>query len=169
MFYPHRAIILIRRAEPATQDHRQLGERARRRNALVAERLVLKDLLRPRPVNVQAERKLARKYEVLARREDVQEFMQVWNHWRQFYFGLDPVQPKTGGQLTQIERFLTSEPDVNRRRMIVATTHKAFVWRNVNPGFGDLLVNGEDNLKRYRGEVVADVDRVAYARGALVR
>lgn len=170
MFYPHRATILTRRAEPTDLDVAQATAHVRRRHAALAERLVLRDLLQPRKVKAKTLRRISRQLQEVARRQDVQDFMAIWNHWRAFYFNLPPIQPKTGGQLTQIEALLAqADGDERHLRMLVAATHRAFVWRKVNPGFGDALLRGEEFVQRHAHEVVADVDQRAYRAAALTR
>jgi hypothetical protein len=167
-FSPHLAQIQIERREPDQFNIDETTREIRKRNAQLAERIVVEGWLkRPKP-KAKANKKLKRVIEFEERLKLTGDFMEIWNHWRHFYFELPAMKIKTPGQITGIENIakLVEDEGLNLN-MLIATTHKAFVWRKVNPNFNQVVFNGLEFYDRFYDEVQKDVDRQEYIEDSL--
>lgn len=168
MFYPHRANILANREEPSNLDLKSATDFVMARNSAVAARVIAKAILQPKKITKRVEKKISNAWQLQQGKQDVTPFMIIWNRWRKFYFELPPIAVKTVAQLTQIENILTMAREENLDlSLLIACTHKAFVWRKVNPNFSEVIYAGKDHLGRFREEVLIDIDKAAYQVGAI--
>lgn len=101
------------------------------------------------------------------RLKHVQDFMKVWNEYREMYLRLDPIQPKTKGHITAIENSIeyAQEKGLNLN-ILIACIHKMYEKRNVRPTYSDLYTYGEEAYDRYYDAVMRDIDREDYEYAA---
>lgn len=163
MFASHTAQITVVRKEPSQEfDPDTASVVLARRFTELAERIVVGSLLKePKEDNrkKRAQKKLADLYEKDERMRGVRDFMNDWNHWRDFYFNLAPMMPKTRGQLTIIENCIEYAKERNMSiNMLIACVHKAYEKRKLKPNYNEILINGEDHYERYWDDVMADID-----------
>jgi len=167
MFYPHLAEIDIERDEPAIDPKRE-ARIVSHRNAILAEQIVTKDLIRKRKKTSKVSEKVRALLEFDERFKSARHFMELWNFWREFYFDVGPIHPKNKSQLTCIEKIIEMAGDKKMNlSVLIGATHKAYVWRKVRPGFSETLSKGADHYENYSDQVSADLDRREYEEGAL--
>lgn len=169
MHFSHLADATLKRQEPHNFDLDKARRKTQLRNERIAEHVVRKMALDGgfKISEKQVQKEIKKKTEIEIRSTAVIQFMDMWNHWRQFYFDLPPIRPKTKAQLTSIENAIqiVDENEINLT-IFIACTHKAFVWRKVNPGFHDLIGRGLDYFEQHMDSVLTDIDHAAYMEDA---
>jgi len=167
MFFPHLAEIKLVRDEPTIILSKRI-ELAKRRNAVLAERIVVGDYLKSPKKNKDSTERIRKLIEFDQRFDSTRSFMGIWNNWRYFYFERSPIMPKNKGQLTCIENILdlVKENDMDLN-IFVGTVHCAHLKRRFMPGFSTALAYGTDCYEKMYGKVMSDLDRVEYESGAL--
>jgi hypothetical protein len=167
MFNPHLADISVARQEPGSDfDAKKAHREVLRQFALIAERAVTKDLLQAPKTKEQKKRAAKRiddQIENEARRGAVAGFLDEWNRWRKFYFDLDPMEPKSKGQLTRIESAIQfCNEHKYHLPMLIACVMKSYEGGPFRPNFDAIVKRGEELYERNYDAVMADVDRAEY-------
>jgi len=166
-FFPHLAEIGIERDEPDVDADAE-AKIIRRKNSLLAEQIVARDMIKNRKKNPKASERIRARLEFDERLQSAKKFVDLWNYWRMFYLDAGPIYPKSKGQLTCIENIIEmAEKNGLSLSMLIATTHKAFCWRRFNPGFTDVLSRGLEYYDTLIDDVAADIDRSDYELRAL--
>lgn len=168
MFFPHFATINLERKEPKRLKSDRVAKiesAIRKRNEEVAIRIVNQASMngdnKQSPVKLAKKIKTKRKF--LQGQEELQDFMEIWNRWRYFYFALSPIVPRTSSQITQIKNAIAFADVQNiKMNMMVACLHKEFVWRKFNPNFYHLERDGLDFYQKHYDEVLQDVEQDSY-------
>lgn len=143
-----------------------------RRFARIAAQIVQKELLKAvKPkAKASAEVKIREMIESEERLRSVKSFLEIWNKWRYFYFSLEPISPKTKGQLSMIEGAIEfcnkNEFNLN---MMIACVHKAHEKRTLRPNFSAIKLYGEEFYERFYDAVLTDIDEVEYRERSLKR
>lgn len=169
MFFPHLASIEIGREEPSADfDVRRAKEIIRRRNSELAEKIVLKDLLKAPKASKKTDEKLRKMIEFDKRLDSTKRFMEKWNYWRYFYFNLAPIYPKNSVHLTCIENII----DISRENnidlnLLIATVHRAFLTRKFKPSFQIVIAHGLEFYETFYDDVVCDVEKKEYERESI--
>lgn len=117
-----------------------------------------------------AENKIRDMIETEERLRTVKTFLELWNKWRYFYFGLEALTPKTKSQLSMIESAIEfcSSHDFNLN-MMIACVHKAHEKRNLRPNFNAVTSYGEELYDRFYDSVLNDIDEVDYRARSMKR
>jgi len=167
MFFSHLAEIEIERDEPDIDPIKE-SKIILRRNALLAEKIVARNLLKPRKKNPKVSEKIRALLEFDQRLDSARVFVETWNYWRDFYFDVGPMSPKNKGQLTCIEKIIEMSQENNiNLSILIGATHKAYVWRKIRPGFSEALSKGLEHYENLYDDVVSDLDKQEYEMGAL--
>lgn len=100
----------------------------------------------------------------------VKDFMVQWNYWREFYFDLGPIQPKTKAQLTVIEDAIefANKNDL-KLPILIGAVHKAYLKRNFRPSYNVIVAYGLEYYDRYYDDIISDLDRKEYEDAASLR
>jgi len=171
MFSPHLASIQIDRAEPSKNFDAEKShlEVARRFDAL-AQKIVLRDNLKKRvdpKRSKKANEKIKKMVETDERMKFTKNFLNTWNHWREFYFQLPAIEVKTSGQVTLIENAIDfakeKEMDLN---ILIACVHRAYQKRKFKPSFQEIITRGEEHYQLY-DDVIADIEKDEYERKSM--
>lgn len=141
---------------------------ARKFDALSREIILREAVKKKNPERAnKAHEKVRKMFEFDERMKTHRSFMKAWNHWRGFYLELGPIEPKTSGQLTIIEKCIdfakTRGMDLN---MLIACVHKAFAKRKFRPSFQEIIARGEDHWGLY-DDVMADLEKDEYERKSM--
>lgn len=158
-FFSHTAKIQITRREPdfITKDHID-------RVLALHDRACMKVLFLDRL----KEAKNEEKRNLRERIDNLSEFIEIWNTWRDFYFDAEPIQIKTKAQATVCEKIVELvEAKGYNLAIFIACTHKAFQKRKFRPGFSDNLAHGEEHYERLYEDVLVDIERKSYEESAL--
>jgi hypothetical protein len=143
-----------------------------RRFSRIAETVVQKSLLKAATSTTRknAENKIRDMIETEERLRSVKAFLELWNKWRYFYFGLEAITPRTKGQLTMIESAIEfcSTHDFNLN-MMIACVHKAYEKRNLKPNFNAISTYGEEFYDKFYDQVMNDIDEVDYRARSMKR
>ncbi len=168
MFSPHLAQVRVEREEPREIDLEKAALEVKKRNAKLAEKIVVEGWLkRPKPKK-SGVKKLRRQIEFEERVKQHEHFMVLWNKWRDFYFDLPPMKIKSAGQLTAIENIKKmAEQEGIPLTMLLGCAHKAYVWKKRNPNFTNVVFDGLDMYERFYEAVSQDIDRQAYMEDSL--
>ncbi len=162
MFVSHLAVVDIKRIEPSNLDLDGIVNKVLLERESLAERIIISSWVNGdnRKAKKVISKKISEIDSLIERKQFVSQFMEIWNYWRMFYFDLNPIRPKTKSQLTQIENAvnLVKEKDL-QLNLVIACTHKAFVWRKVNPAFHNLINAGLEKYDQYIDDVMVDIDR----------
>jgi len=165
MFVSGTAVIRVKRTEPAIKDVAFACEVARRRNSLIAEKVVTQSLLRSKPKSKEkSASKIAKGWEREKRIENVEQFLVQFNQWRKFYVQADNEWiPKNSGQLTCIENIMEfcEKRDVDLG-LYIACQFKALAWKPATPTVQQMQSNGVANYNQYIEDVLLDIDEVEY-------
>ena len=131
-----------------------------------AERIVLGSLLKEQKSEnkkLAVQKRLTEAYETEERMKSIREFMNRWNHWREFYFSLGPIAPKTKSQLTMIENSIAFSNEKGMDlNMVIACIHKAYKGRKFRPSFNAVELYGEEFYEKFYEDVLADIDNQDY-------
>jgi hypothetical protein len=139
-----------------------------RRFARLTHEIVLREAVKKQdPVRAnRAQLKVQKMFEFGERSKLYKEFMKAWNHWRKFYFDMADIEPKTPSQLTMIENCIdyakTRNMDLN---ILIACVHRAYQKRKFRPGFGEILIRGEEHYQLY-DEVMSDLEKAEHEEGS---
>jgi hypothetical protein len=105
-----------------------------------------------------------------ARRKSIVGFMEEWNKWRDFYFDLPPMEPKTKGQLTAIENAIQfADQHQFRISLLIACVMRAYKGSSFRPNFHAIVRRGEELYEMNYDLVLADVDRDDYEQTSDMR
>ena len=167
MFYPHYAQMFIERDEPELDVGSQKAI-VRKRFAALAERIVIKDDLKKVKKKNIVYKKIRDLHETDVRERSIEDFLEIWNRWRRFYFDVKDMKAKTKTQITTIENIIEM-PEQNKLNlnMLIATTHKAYEKRRFRPNFNAVLSYGLEYYEEFYEEIMADIDRRNYEDEAL--
>lgn len=173
MFSIHLAEVCIPRKEPRQDfDAQRASVEVARRFSRIAERVVQKALLKSATSTSRksAEDKIRDMIESEERLRTVKSFLELWNKWRYFYFGLEPLNPKNKGQLSMIEGAIEfcELRDLNLN-MMIACVHKAHEKRKLRPNFNAITSYGEEFYDRFYDSVLNDIDEVEYRERSMKR
>ena len=175
MFAPHSAQIEVARTEPERLDLEAAIKAAKRRNGLIAIAGVTKFRLRG-PVSKERRKKAQEKIKALWERElrlpYLKDFIESWNHWRNYYDEREYHQdwePKNRAQLTLIENIidLAKENELSLD-IFIACGFKAFARSKAPLNLQFLFSQGLEFFDRYCEDVNADQDRDEQERRAEV-
>lgn len=139
----------------------------------LAEEIVAKNLIKTPTEEkrvLRGEAGLRKQAEFQERLKSVKDFMKHWNFWRRFYFDLPPIEPKTSGQLTTIEKCIdfAKDNDMNLS-VLIGVVHKGFEYRRFKPNYNSILLYGEELYEKFHSRVTADIDQKEYEKRALNR
>ena len=169
-FSPHLSVISMQRSEPTNLDFETQTKKLTKKFSDLAEKIVLTSYLKAEDLTdrkQQAEEKIKGMIEFDERLKSVKKFLEQWNSFRHFYFGLDELVPKNKNQLTMIENAIAyANKNDLKIPMLVACVHKAFVKRKFMPGFQEILFRGVEHYERYYDGVMADIGKASYEENA---
>lgn len=164
MFCSHLSIIKINRNEPTGLDVEKETAKIRRMFARMSEDIVVRNILQapkdPKEV-ARLKLKMKKQSEFDERLKMSKGFIDLWNKWRDFYFGLPSYTPKQASQLTAIESAIKfcreNEMDLN---MMIACLHRSYKKRTIKPSFFNLYdEKALDTYDSFYNTVLADLDR----------
>ena len=161
MLYPHITEVSCRRT-PVEGDFNLKAaiKRADSFHTFYAKKALF-HLLKSSPADSVRAKKAAKKLKSLdvddARRGALNDFLELWNKWRGFYFpNVRPVTIKSKAQITTIENYMQEIKDKGLDLNIaMACVHRAFVRRKFRPSFNDLRY-AEEHMERFAGQVNTD-------------
>jgi len=135
----------------------------------MAERIVLKNSMsKKKKVTKATINKIKKLEEFDARLKALDDFLEVWNKWRELY-DLKAVKIKTAGQATSIEKSLAfvKEHDLDLN-IFIGTIHRAYFYKRYNPsfaqGYADYSLEFYD---KFFDDVVGDIEEENYMDEAL--
>ena len=164
MFSPHLSQIEIYRREPRLLNFRMLEDCIMRRSIKEVEKIISKDSIKTHGDTKKTQKKIKNLIEIDERLRTVKRFMRVWNYWREFYFNLPEINPKTKGQLTCIENILELSKKERLNLNMLIATHKAYAIRRSSymPTYSTVLAQWEDFYEKFYDSVLVDIDREDY-------
>lgn len=168
MFFGYTSKIDIQRSEPSNETYftgslDKVKKAVEKRNARIAEKVVIKSLIRKKPTE-KSKVKLINAHEKDERIKYLSSFIESWNKWGDYYSDFSHRwEPKNRAQLTAIENILDlCKKEEIDCELFVACVWKSYEKRRFNPNVQSCLAYGLEAYDRYIDSIREELAYIEY-------